>query len=436
MKVKKALTILICTVIGVSLIFNTNSGSYALGKEPIEIISKRSEYEKHFDNGDGTIAAFVNKAPLHYSDNGEWKEIDNTLIPDNSGNYVNKNNSMKVTLSSETYLISYKDIDTTNIDAESEKKRAEYLAELYKQDLTEQEVERLSTEYYNNQKLEMLKAAYSEMSAKVLEEIGISSENVFCSMYSPTIICPLTNEQLKLAESSELVENISAYTPANIQECSYSTKDEFISLLTEGKDTKELFGQDVKISAELNCKKDNSFCDYFIIYGLKNSNDIMNVISKFSANSDFNILISGLGKHSGTQFLINSDKVKTSNAIYGFVFVDDEYPNINTITSISFFKNLYNFNPLPYIVNIGDADGNFMIDVSDASDVLTLYAKLATTEGLTPTAEQLEHCDVDSDGQITALDASHILTYYAFISTGGEGSFKDFINKYVLTSTK
>ena len=343
---------------------------------------------------------------------------------------------MKVTLSSETYLISYKDIDTTNIDAESEKKRAEYLAELYKQDLTEQEVERLSTEYYNNQKLEMLKAAYSEMSAKVLEEIGISSENVFCSMYSPTIICPLTNEQLKLAESSELVENISAYTPANIQECSYSTKDEFISLLTEGKDTKELFGQDVKISAELNCKKDNSFCDYFIIYGLKNSNDIMNVISKFSANSDFNILISGLGKHSGTQFLINSDKIKTSNEIYGFVFVDDEYPNINTITSISFFKNLYNFNPLPYIVNVGDADGNFMIDVSDASDVLTLYAKLATTEGLTPTAEQLEHCDVDSDGQITALDASHILTYYAFISTGGEGSFKDFINKYVLTSAK
>lgn len=162
----------------------------------------------------------------------------------------------------------------------------------------------------------------------------------------------------------------------------------------------------------------------------------MNVISKFSANSDFTILISGLGKHSGTQFLINSDKIKTSNEIYGFVFVDDEYPNINTITSISFFKNLYNFNPLPYIVNIGDADGNFMIDVSDASDVLTLYAKLATTEGLTPTAEQLEHCDVDSDGQITALDASHILTYYAFISTGGEGSFKDFINKYVLTSAK
>ena len=111
MKVKKALTILICTVIGVSLIFNTNSGSYVLGKEPIEIISKRSEYEKHFDNGDGTITAFVNTAPLHYSDNGEWKEIDNTLIPDNSGNYVNKNNSMKVTLSSET---SVKSINTNN----------------------------------------------------------------------------------------------------------------------------------------------------------------------------------------------------------------------------------------------------------------------------------------------------------------------------------
>ena len=68
--------------------------------EPIEILSMRSEYEKHYDNGDGTITAFIDTVPLHYNVDGEWIDIDNTLVLDDLGNYVNKSNSMNVTLAS------------------------------------------------------------------------------------------------------------------------------------------------------------------------------------------------------------------------------------------------------------------------------------------------------------------------------------------------
>ncbi len=68
--------------------------------EPVEILSMRSEYEKHYDNGDGTITAFIDTVPLHYNVDGEWIDIDNTLVLDDLGNYVNKSYSMNVTLAS------------------------------------------------------------------------------------------------------------------------------------------------------------------------------------------------------------------------------------------------------------------------------------------------------------------------------------------------
>lgn len=90
--------------------FNSNSllSFSANEKKSVEIISRRSEYEKHFDNGDGTITAFIETAPLHYYDDGEWIEIDNTLICDKDGNYTNTNNSMNVILASSTSVGSAK----------------------------------------------------------------------------------------------------------------------------------------------------------------------------------------------------------------------------------------------------------------------------------------------------------------------------------------
>ena len=69
-------------------------------KEPTEIISLRSEYGKQFDNGDGTITSYINTVPIHYWDNDEWVEIDNSLILDENGNYINKCSSLDITIPS------------------------------------------------------------------------------------------------------------------------------------------------------------------------------------------------------------------------------------------------------------------------------------------------------------------------------------------------
>lgn len=96
--IKRHLSALLSAVTTISVFTGISSGSVALAQEPepTEILSMRSEYEKHYDNGDGTITAFIDTVPLHYNIDGEWFDIDNTLVKDKFGNYVNKSNSMDV----------------------------------------------------------------------------------------------------------------------------------------------------------------------------------------------------------------------------------------------------------------------------------------------------------------------------------------------------
>ena len=59
-----------------------------------ELINLRKEREKHYLNEDGTITAYMYDEDIHYLDNGEYKEIDNSLIEENE--YItNKNNNFK-----------------------------------------------------------------------------------------------------------------------------------------------------------------------------------------------------------------------------------------------------------------------------------------------------------------------------------------------------
>lgn len=39
----------------------------------------RKEREKHFENADHSFTAAVYGQPVHYMENGEWREIDNTV---------------------------------------------------------------------------------------------------------------------------------------------------------------------------------------------------------------------------------------------------------------------------------------------------------------------------------------------------------------------
>ncbi|HAS38485.1 MAG TPA: hypothetical protein DCS04_07820 [Ruminococcaceae bacterium] len=66
-------------------------------KSPIvgEVTDKRDENTKFFERRDGSYTAVITSEPIHYEDNGEWKEIDNTLIKTNN-KITNKENSFSV----------------------------------------------------------------------------------------------------------------------------------------------------------------------------------------------------------------------------------------------------------------------------------------------------------------------------------------------------
>ncbi len=63
----------------------TVSGEESTGrKSPVvtELTEERDRYTKVYLHADGTLTAFVSGEPLHYEQDGEWLDIDNTLQVD------------------------------------------------------------------------------------------------------------------------------------------------------------------------------------------------------------------------------------------------------------------------------------------------------------------------------------------------------------------
>ncbi|MGE8001783.1 DNRLRE domain-containing protein [Lysinibacillus sp. NPDC093190] len=73
-------------------------------KEPIELVELRTENAKTFDNLDGTYTAEIAQEPIQYKDKqGNWKEIDNSLVETNNGKTVtNKANEFSVEIDKTT----------------------------------------------------------------------------------------------------------------------------------------------------------------------------------------------------------------------------------------------------------------------------------------------------------------------------------------------
>jgi hypothetical protein len=76
---------------------------------------------------------------------------------------------------------------------------------------------------------------------------------------------------------------------------------------------------------------------------------------------------------------------------------------------------------------LGDVNGDSVINAKDASEVLMAAAKIGTgnSSGLAPELEKV--ADVNSDGSINAKDANSILRYAAAVGTGVKASIKDYI---------
>jgi len=74
------------------------AGDYKHQKIIGENVEKRTRNEKHYILEDGTQIATVYPSNVHYEENGELLDIDNSLeeIKDEEENYKNKKNSFEV----------------------------------------------------------------------------------------------------------------------------------------------------------------------------------------------------------------------------------------------------------------------------------------------------------------------------------------------------
>ncbi len=63
--------------------------------KPVELVEKRSETSKIFDNGNGTYTLKVFSTPVHFLKDGVWEEIDSNIKPSGNGDFENANNRFK-----------------------------------------------------------------------------------------------------------------------------------------------------------------------------------------------------------------------------------------------------------------------------------------------------------------------------------------------------
>ena len=105
-----------------------------------EVTDKREENVKVYKTNFGGYSAYISSVPLHYLDNGEWKDIDNSLSQNDDGTFSNTANGFEVNLpaaltdnsgvsiSKDSYSVSFALNDTKdnqNVKVENNKKSAE-----------------------------------------------------------------------------------------------------------------------------------------------------------------------------------------------------------------------------------------------------------------------------------------------------------------------
>ena len=331
------------------------------------------------------------------------------------------------TAQTKNYWIFYKNIDTSEIDTIVSQKTHDYQYSLYDTVSDQREIEKMVTDYYKRIRLDMLKEAFAEKSAEILSELGVEPSAAWCSQFTPSIVCSLTDEQYQKALNSDIITEINLYTPPDLQPATdiadaLEKKEEILNAYTRSTDGKSLCDDYVKFDVVLNAGKDNR-TDYLVVYGLKSKDDISKVKSQLDRKHFWENPTMEL--YSGVSLY---DIAKSQgNRITPVIFVEDEALGWAFPVSVKEYSEQVGFDVSPYIISLGDGNGDYKIDALDASEALSLYSAIQTQKDAVYSAEQLRHLDVDKDGAVNALDASNLLSYYSFIATGGTASLKDYL---------
>ena len=317
------------------------------------------------------------------------------------------------------YWIFYKNIDTTEIDRIAVEKQHDYEYSLYETETDQREIERKSVDYYQKIRLEMLKEAFADKSAEILTELGADASNAWCSQFAPTIVCALTDEQYEKAKAMDIITGIDLYEPLNIEPTTdlkdaLVRKEEILNKYTRDNEGNSVCDDNVKFDVVLNAGKDNK-TDYLVVYGLKSKEEI----SKVKAQLDKRHFWENPTMELYSGVTLYDIAVSQGNVIRPVIFVEDAALGWASPISLKDYSEQVNFDVAPYIVSLGDGNGDGRVNAVDASEALSLYAKIQTDKDVSYTAGELKHLDIDGNGVINAVDASAILSYYAYMATGG-----------------
>ncbi len=324
-----------------------------------------------------------------------------------------------------SYWIFYNDIDTKDIDETVAEKVHDYTYSLYEQGIGGSEAEMKIADYSQEIRLGLLKEAYKEASSKILKELDVKGTGVFCSSFTPAIICSLTDEQLEIAKKSENIKQIDLLADMELKPLvEFSDKNSFIDFFTKDVEGNPVLDSDVKVDAIFNSGSDNK-TDYLIVYGLPDVKAIDETVKKLKENSRL-IWGSPIETYSGSIFRIARSSLPTNNLVQLIVFADDVLPGFTGYDPARYSEEV-GFDVKPYISFLGDTNGDFKLDSTDASAILSAYAKVQTNDGYVLSKDDIKKMDVDGNGSVDAVDASCILSYYTYTSTGGSGTFRDFL---------
>jgi hypothetical protein len=247
------------------------------------------------------------------------------------------------------------------------------------------------------------------------------------------IICSLTNAQLEIAKNSANITETDALIKdtdifvdfTDKPKAEFADKDSFIEFFTKDTAGNPVLGDDVKVDAILGSGKDKD-TDYLIVYGLPDVEAIDKTFSKLKENSRLTWgRLAAL--RSGGAFLIAQTSLPTKNKIQVIMFVEDVIPG-RPGDDIASYSEEVGFDARPYIISLGDTNGDYLADSIDAYKILLAYAKSQVPSiGYEFSKDDFKIMDVNESGSIDAVDASLILSFYTYASTGGEGTLKDYV---------
>lgn len=253
------------------------------------------------------------------------------------------------------YWISYIQPDKSELERIINEKVDVYTHSLYETCSDQYEVEKKSTEYYSKLILEMNESVYMSASALILEELGVESDNVFCSKYAPMIICPLTDKQLEIAENSPNIESVSLYkdfeivpaTPDNSGNADIDINS-FISTFTISENGSKLLTDNIKADAVFNVGENKT--DYLVLYGFSDINEIKSAVKKLNSESGYKWeSVITLEEYSGFEYDLITENSPTNNHVKLIVFMDNEPLGILGSTTVSDFSEHIGFDVSKYL---------------------------------------------------------------------------------------